>query len=91
MRDPGKTGHLRGDEMDKPLTDWEAANELVAISDYMAERIADLRLSHPDVFNFVQELRLQIGDKFNRMNTHDFGIASHDMEGHKSGLQEEIR
>lgn len=64
----------------KNLTDWEAANELVAISDYMAERSADLRDSHPDLYRFVQELRLQIGDKFNSLGTHDFMIASHETE-----------
>lgn len=71
--------------MSKPLTDWEAANELVAISDYMSERIADLKESHPDIYWFVHELRLQIGDKFNRLGTHTFGIASHDMAGPASG------
>lgn len=65
---------------DKKLTDWEVANELVSISDYMCERSNDFKKSHPDVYAVVDECRRTIGDKFNRMKTHTFGIISHDEE-----------
>lgn len=64
----------------KKLTDWEVGQELIAISDFMAERSIDFKNSHPDIYFLVNEMRLTIGDKFNRMKTHDFGIASHDTE-----------
>ena len=73
-----------GHEWDCPkrqgLTDWEVAQELIFISDTIGERSADFKMSHPEIRSMLDEARRTIGDKFNRMKTHSFGITSHDEE-----------
>lgn len=63
------------------LTEWEVGQELIAISDFMAEHSRDFKESHPELYRVIDEARRTIGDKFNRMGTHSFGIHSHDEAG----------
>lgn len=67
-------------DKEKKLTDWEVGQELIFFSDMIWERSADFKHSHPEIYAMVKEMALTIGDKFNRMKTHSFGIGSHDSE-----------
>lgn len=64
----------------KKLTDWEVANELVFISDCIAERSYDFKDSHPELFVMLYQIRQKIGDAFKAMGTHEFGIVDSSME-----------
>ena len=62
------------------LTDWEVGQELIAITDYMCDHSRDFKHSHPEIYEMILEARKTIGDKFNSIKTHSFGLLSHDME-----------
>jgi len=56
------------------LTDWEAGNELAAITDFMYDKIEDLQRSHPEIHDAVDQKAREIGDLFNNLGAHDFGL-----------------
>lgn len=65
------------------LTDWEAGQDLIQISDLIGEKMLDLKNSHPNVWAMLDEVRRTIGDTFNRCpfkDTHRFGLISHNEE-----------
>lgn len=60
------------------LTAWEAGNELVACADRLFEAEKDLREGgHADLADFIKDMRLTIGDRFNTLGSHEFGLAGH--------------
>jgi len=63
------------------VTDWEVGQDLCFLSDEIAERMADMKESHPKVYWMLDDIRRTIGDTFNRdpfRTSHKFGLASHD-------------
>lgn len=61
------------------MTPWDAGQDVIACSDLLGEKADELRkngfLEFADV---LQESRLKIGDVFNRIGTHSFGLASNE-------------
>jgi hypothetical protein len=60
----------------------QAGQDLVAISDYIGERLPDLKESHPEAYRMLDEVQRIIGDYFNKHHwqSHGFGLKSHQEE-----------
>lgn len=69
--------------MKKKLTDWEAGQELIVIADTIGFRKSDLKDSHPDLYKMLDEIQRTVGDKFNALNSHDFGLYCSETKLHK--------
>lgn len=54
------------------LTKWEIGQELIAISDCMAEKIYEFE--DGELIEKLQKMRAEIGEEFNKLKSHDFGI-----------------
>ncbi len=65
------------------MTDWEAGQDIIAISDFIGSKLKDLKESHPKAYFILDEAQRTIGDYFNRnhVKSHGFGLKSHDEEG----------
>lgn len=63
----------------KKLTDWEIGQDLVAISDFIGEKLPDIKRSNPEAYRMLDEVQRTIGDYFNRhhIHSHGFGLKSH--------------
>ena len=59
----------------KPLTDWEVGQDLIKFSDEMAS-CWEFKESHPEIFEMIQKCRREIGDAFEKLGSHSFGIYS---------------
>lgn len=59
------------------LTDWEAGQELIKASDCLGECYSELKETHPRLAEIIHECRLTIGDHFNKLGSHEFGLPSH--------------
>lgn len=68
--------------MDRPrkvkLTDWDVGQELSKYSDEMCT-CWEFQDSHPELFEMVQKVRREIGDAFNKLGSHGFGIYSNNV------------
>ena len=61
------------------MTKWELGQDLIAISDDMAEKIYDMgKAGHKELAIRLDIIRAQIGDLFNEHNDHGFGIFDSD-------------
>lgn len=67
-------------ERKRHLTNWDAGQELIIISDEMA-RCWDFKDSHPELFELIQKCRREIGDAFGKLGSHQFGIYSNSNAG----------
>jgi len=56
------------------LTDWEVGQDLVAISDYISERVSNVMEAKPAIGEMLQHCRRRIGDAFSALKSHGFGI-----------------
>jgi hypothetical protein len=65
--------------MTDKLTKWEAGQCLIAAADALWEDEQDLRKAgHRKLAAVLKDCRLTIGDHFNNLGAHDFGLADHD-------------
>lgn len=57
------------------MTKWEIGQDLIAINDFMGEKVVDFRnAGETELAEKVNELRAEIGELFNQNNDHGFGI-----------------
>lgn len=67
--------------MANKLTKWEIGQDLIVVSDIMAEKVTGF--AENDLYKLADELnilRAKVGDLFNKNNSHDFGIFDSDCE-----------
>lgn len=69
------------------LTPWEAGQCLISSADQLSEDEKELRQAgFKELADMLHECRLKIGDHFNKLGTHDFGLPAHP-DGRPSGLK----
>lgn len=60
-----------------PMTKYDAGQDLIACSDFLGDKYIELKsggfLKEAEV---VQKARLMIGDAFEELGSHDFGLPS---------------
>jgi len=57
------------------MTNWEIGQDLIAISDYIDEKLEDITNSGNDELALeLERIQAQVGDLFNKYNDHCFGI-----------------
>jgi hypothetical protein len=56
------------------MTDWECGQELIAIQDTMFDRIQGLEKTHPEIYKAIYNKACEIGDIFNALGSHEFGL-----------------
>ena len=66
------------------LTPWDIGQELIKCADQLLDSEKDLRAEgHTKLANMLRECRKTIGDHFNILGSHSFGLLSHDEEESK--------
>lgn len=61
---------------ERKLTDWETGQELIKAQDTLFEIQHELRLSgRTELADLLRNLGLKIGTAFNKLGSHDFGLA----------------
>jgi hypothetical protein len=64
------------------MTTWEAGQELIACADQIADSEKDLRdAGFVELAAMLHECRLIIGDRFNQLGSHNFGLPDHEKGG----------
>lgn len=59
----------------KELTDWETGQELIAISDFIADKCGELDLKRfPQLIKELDRMRALLGNELDTLKSHEFGI-----------------